>query len=353
MRITLFAAFPDAYRQSMRVYTDELTAALRLRLSPHETVTSFLPTGVRTAPAVARYWSQYVTYPCQARRVQGTVNHIVDHAYGHLVHALDPRRTVVTFHDAVALKARRHPWVDRLNLAGLRRAAAIICVSEATRQALVAHCPASRARVAVIPEGVRERFFGSGDGDPRHRLNVPAGRYLLHVGHTRPYKNVPALLRVVAHLVRMMGPEIRLLKVGTAFTTDQEQLIDQLGLRRQIVHLGRISDDLLPTAYRCAEALLVPSWDEGFGLPVLEAMASGVPVVVSNRGALPETVGSAGLVVDPDDPQRMAEAVAGLLQDPPRRAALIAAGVARARDFTWQRTAEQTLAVYRTVAGFL
>jgi len=360
MKVTLFRAFPDPYRQSMSVYGDRLLAALRSLLPPGDEAIAFLPRHVFLGPRPARYWAQYIGYQLRAPFAQGDVNHVIDHAYGHLLHTLDSARTVVTFHDAIGLKARDGhlghsggdrslSLVQRYNLSGLRKAAAVVCDSEASRKDFLDYAAYPPEQIDVISPGVDAAFFKRLDTDPKPRLGLAPGRYLLHVGHTRFYKNIPALFHVLAILTKSLGYDVKLLKVGEAFTAEQEKLADDLGIRDRIVHLGMVADDLLPDVYRCAELLLFPSWYEGFGLPVLEAMASGVPVVASNRGSLPEVVGDAGVLVDPGDPETMAKSIAAILDGPVLRARLRGAGLERARLFTWQKTAERTLEVYRKV----
>lgn len=353
MRVTLFRAFPDAYRQSMTVYADRLLEHLRAVMAPGESVAAYLPPSVALHPRPARYWSQYVRYRRLAPAAQGDVSHVIDHAYAHLVHGLDARRAVVTVHDAIGLGgggAGPFRLVRRLNVSGLRKAAAIICDSTATARRLLETVDCRPERIEVIPLGVDERFFSAGGAPPPQPAGPPAFT-ILHVGHTRSYKNIPAVLRVVAMLGRSMGESVRLLKVGEALTPDQQRLVRELGLANRITHLGFVDDDRLPEAYRAADVLLFPSLDEGFGLPVLEAMAAGVPVVASNRGALPEVVGDAGILVDPEDPGGLAEGVAGVLGNPELRARLVAAGRRRARLYSWEATAAKTLEVYRRVHG--
>jgi glycosyltransferase involved in cell wall biosynthesis len=301
-----------------------------------------------------------VNYQLRAPFVRGDVNHVVDHAYGHLLYTLDPRRTVVTFHDAIGLKAHRGDLrgaqkprhlrlAQRFNLAGLRKAAAIICDSESSRRDFLSYVEYPEAQTTVIPMGVDEAFFRKPDGDARSHLGLARGPYILHVGHTRFYKNIPALFHVLAILTRTLRQEVKLLKVGEAFTPEQEKLAKELGVWDRVIHLGMIADDRLPDVYRCTDVLLFPSLDEGFGLPVLEAMASGVPVVASNRGSLPEVVGDAGILVDPKDHETMAKSIVAILDRPALREELREAGLKRARRFAWERTARLTLEVYRKV----
>ena len=353
MRVTLFRAFPDAYRQSMAVYADRLLEHLPNVMAPGESATAYLPTRMALHPRPARYWSQYIRYRRLAPTAQGDVSHLVDHAYAHLVHGLDTRRTVVTFHDVIGLaRGGAGPFrlIQGLTVSGLRKAAAIICVSTATATRLLETVDCRPERIEVIPQGVDERFF-SAPADPPARPTGPPVFSILHVGHTRPYKNIAAVLRVLAILGRSIGESVRLLKVGEAFTPDQQRLVRDLGLTNRITHLGLVDDHRLLEAYRAADVLLFPSLDEGFGLPVLEAMAAGVPVVASNRGALPEVVADAGMLLNPEDEGGLAEGVAGVLGNPDLRARLVAAGRRRARLYSWEVTAAKTLEVYRRVHG--
>lgn len=363
MDITLFKAFPDPYRQSMRIYADRLLNALQETLPQADKVRSFLPTFVPLAPRPARHIAQYLEYQIMAYFAQSDVNHIIDHAYGHLLYTLNPAKTVVTFHDAIGLKAHDGTLglptsrpsgsprlIQRYNLRGLCRAAAIICVSEASRNDLVSYTAYPLERTHVIHEGVDESFFGETDGDPKKRLGLSCGSYILHVGHTRFYKNIPALFHVLAILTQSLGKDVHLLKVGEAFTSEQKNLAEQLGVWNRIIHLGEVGDRVLPDVYRSADILLFPAWYEGFGLPVLEAMASGLPIVASNRGALPEVAGDAAVLVAPEDHEAMAKGIAAILEQPGYRSRLRDAGLKRAREFTWRRTAQLTLNVYRQVS---
>ena len=138
-------------------------------------------------------------------------------------------------------------------------------------------------------------------------------------------------------------------KVGGPFTAPQHVLIDRLQLEGQIEHLGLVTLPELVAAYGRADVLLMPSWYEGFGLPVLEAMACGVPVVAANRASLPEVVGDAGLLIEPDDLDGVADAVTRIIADPALREDLRQRGLKRASEFTWERSAQLTLAVYHAV----
>jgi len=172
---------------------------------------------------------------------------------------------------------------------------------------------------------------------------------ILHVGHCGIYKNIEGILRSIPLLVARLGPQVVFVKVGGPFTRSQLALIDRLGIEQHVQHLGMIPAADLPGVYAGADLLLMPSLHEGFGLPALEAMACGTPVIASNQGSLPEVVGDAALLVEPNDVEQIAAAAERLLTDARLRADLRKKGLKRARTFTWERTARETLAVYQQV----
>jgi glycosyltransferase involved in cell wall biosynthesis len=182
----------------------------------------------------------------------------------------------------------------------------------------------------------------------RRRYAPGKERLLLHVGHTQPRKNLPTLLRALV-LLRQQGTQVILAQIGGQPDASQRELIQELGLERAVHFVGPLPDKDLVTLYGVAEVFVFPSFYEGFGLPPLEAMACGVPVVCSNVASLPEVVGDAALAVDPHDVQALAEAIERVLADPALAAELRQRGLERARQFTWERTAQATLAVYREI----
>ncbi len=248
-------------------------------------------------------------------------------------------RNVVVIHDVAAL---RHPeaysrayvsYQRRVLPALARRALLVITVSEFSRGELVDVLGADPERTRVIPEGVGERFLDAGGPDPkippRYGLTVP---YVLVVGTASARKNLSAL----EHTAQALGAHgIELVQAGS----------DRAYLRgAELTHrrLGYVPDADLPGLYAGARALAMPSIYEGFGLPCLEAMACGTPVVAAKRGALPETCGDAALLADPDDPAAFAQAVLEAACDDRLRRRMIDAGRQRAASFPWSRTAALT-----------
>jgi glycosyltransferase involved in cell wall biosynthesis len=248
------------------------------------------------------------------------------------------RRNVVVIHDVAALRypeaySRAYVAYQRCLLPLLaRHARLVITVSEFSRSELVHVLDAAPERVKVIPEGVDERMFA---GPHRPELAgrwEPREPYVLAVGTVSERKNL-SVLTTAARALRERGIELVLAGSDRSYLRGADA-----GLRR----LGYVPDEALPALYAGARAVVVSSRYEGFGLPCLEAMACGTPVVAASAGALPETVGDAALLIDPDDADGFAEALLAASAEESLRARLIAAGRLRAAMFRWTATAEST-----------
>ena len=268
-----------------------------------------------------------------------------------------PRRSVVTVHDLIHLKvAEAYPAAKRLLAAALldrvvSRAGRVVAISDSTRRDLLARVPGLAGKLRVIPQGVDSAHWSAGP-----ESGVPAGRsvaapYLLCVGNRKRHKNLIAAVETLA-LLRPSWPELRLVIVGKSFADGdgvRERAL-QLGVAEAVEERSEVGDGELRTLYRECEVLLFPSLYEGFGLPVLEAMASGAPVVASNRASIPELVADAGLVADPEDYEALALAVRRVREEPGLREALVARGRERARQFDWRVTGQRTLDLLTEVA---
>lgn len=254
-----------------------------------------------------------------------------------------PARSVVTVHDLIhfkvpqAFSSWRRLGAGVLLRGGVSAASRILTVSESTRRDLVERFPAAAGRIRVVPNGVGSFFRPS----PEEELpGIPAAPpFLLCVGNRKPHKNLGAAVDALAILAGER-PDLRLVVVGEVFSGWAAVLAraEARGVRHRVAEVPAPTDAQLRALYSRCEALLFPSLYEGFGLPVLEAMACGAPVVVSNRSSLPEVVGDAGLLVDPEDPRAMADAVRLLHHDPRLRADLVRRGLERAREFGWERS---------------
>jgi glycosyltransferase involved in cell wall biosynthesis len=247
---------------------------------------------------------------------------------------------VATVHDLVAfdpdLRLPRGSAAERLTLPlAVRRGQTLVCISEATRDALVERFPRAAPLAHVVPHGVEQRFFADRAEEP----------YLLMTGTLEPRKNIVRALEAAAGLPPELRERFELRLAGPRGweTGEIDAALARYGARAR--HLGLVPDDELPDLYAGATVFLYPSLREGFGLPVLEAMAAGTAVVTSNLSSMPEVGGDAVRYVDPLDVASIRAGLEELLTDAGMRARLAAAGRERARSFTWERTARATLAL--------
>jgi glycosyltransferase involved in cell wall biosynthesis len=231
-----------------------------------------------------------------------------------------------------------------------QRAGAVIAVSEATKRDLVELYDLPPEKIHVVPHGVSTRFTPLGepaDEAIRLRYRLPAGPFILSVGTLQPRKNY---LRLVRALAAMHHPAHLVIAGGTGWAYEKVRAeVERLGLWKQVTFAGFAGEADLPGLYRLASVFAYPALYEGFGLPVLEAMACGTAVVTSNVSSLPEAAGEAALLVDPLDERAIAHALDHLLGDEMLRARLVEKGLARAAEFTWERAARRTLEVYRSL----
>ncbi|MDX6629375.1 MAG: hypothetical protein QOH00_1621 [Gaiellales bacterium] len=310
-----------------------------------------VPEAVRRLPlnVASPYRRIPLAFPALARR-EGA-------ALAHLHYFLPPRLgcpAVVTVHDisydrAPELFSRRDRMLFRFVRGSLRRAARVIAVSEFTRADVCDRYGLDPGKVVAIANGVGERFRPLPDAEARVRDRFGIDRpYVLCVGALQPRKNVPLAIEAYARLMGR-GTECELVIAGgdRGGRLDVLDAILRTRLTGRVHMLGHVEDQEMPALYSAARALVFPSLYEGFGLPALEAMAAGTPVIASNTTGLAEVVGDAGLTVDPRSADAFADALGRVLGDDGLRDRLATAGRARAAEFTWVRTAAATAAVYR------
>ncbi len=265
--------------------------------------------------------------------------------------------SVMTVFDVIFLK---HPslyprwwlWYWRRTIRrSVERASAIATISATTARDLEECVPAASGKVHPIPIGVDPRFFSRPPAQSGEGREGTAGRYFLFVGNITARKNIPLLIDAYLRAGKGLGASLVL--AGSVDYRSREALEALSRGERDggVRYVSRVSDDELAALYRGALALVYPSRYEGFGLPALEAMASGCPVIASNAGALPEVAGDAAVLVDPDSLDGLAEAMRRMAGDAGLRGDLAARGLARAREFSWERTAARTLEVYERAGG--
>jgi glycosyltransferase involved in cell wall biosynthesis len=312
---------------------------------------------------INRFWD----YPRWLRRQADRFDlfHLVDHSYGQLALALPPERTLVTCHDLDTFRCLLEPmteprprWFKAMaerTLNGFLRCSHVICPSEATRAEVLRRGLFPSERVTVINPGADPVFFTSTLFD-RSFSSLLGGRdqtYLLHVGSTIRRKRIDVLLRVFASVVKEF-PKVRLVRVGGALTALQSSQAEELGISGNIVQAPHLTKAQLAAVYQDASFLLQTSDAEGFGLPVIEAMACGCPVVASDLASLREAGGSAAQYCPVADVEAWSETVIRLLRERQtareRWESLRTVARHHASAFTWPENAKQTIAIYHQVS---
>jgi glycosyltransferase involved in cell wall biosynthesis len=268
---------------------------------------------------------------------------------------------VVTIHDmSLKLYPECHPLRRRvinrpLISVAARVADAVVAVSNSARDDLLRFHNIPAERVNVVPEAAGPDFRPIRDRVLRARIRLRYGlpeRFVLYVGAIEPRKNLPRLVEAFAQ-ARRRGIPHELVCVGPYgwSSRDLYDQVNRLGLRRIVHFTGYVPAEDLPTIYSLSEFFVFPSMYEGFGLPVIEAMACGTPVITSNTSSLLEIAGDAAETADPLDADALAAALVTLATSRDRRCELAARGVERAQQYSWTRTAKEMLALYRRIAG--
>jgi glycosyltransferase involved in cell wall biosynthesis len=327
--------------------------------------------GPRFEPMLYGYrdeeWVDQGAFPVFCRQLRADLVHIPLN----VVPWMMPRPYVVTVHDMnEILYGPRGSTGFRANLRmlhmrrGLERASRVIAVSGATQRAVEGVFDRTGGRVVAIPNGIDARFLPEGfrEDDARDRRLLERYQidppYLLYAGTIRPHKNLPRLVEAFAVLRGELGGDPRF--AGLRLVIIGDELSKFPALRRTVIQtrqedavrfLGFVPVETLRAFYRSASAFVFPSLSEGFGLPPLEAMACGAPVVTSNLSALPEVVGDAAVLVNPENVFDIARGLREVLLDDELRAALVLKGRLQVTRFSWDRTAREVLRIYRTVGN--
>jgi glycosyltransferase involved in cell wall biosynthesis len=353
----------------MDVYADNLIAGLRQVRPDWEIVEEFprpwdsQHNAWKSGTGLRKYLERYWHHPRRVSQQQADIFHIIDHSNAHVAYWLRGKsqsEIVVTCHDLVLLifpeilrdQARFPAWsmtTWRYSIAGMQQANAVIAVSSNTAQDITQHLHLPSEKVVVIPEAVEATFHLLPPSEVqqfRQQHTRTLGEIcLLNVGTTHLRKNILTVLKVLERL-RNRGVSIHLWRVGDDFNSEQQQFIQAHQLGDLITRFDRLDQATLNQLYNATDILLAPSLYEGFGFPVLEAMACGTPVITSKVSSLPEVAGDAAILVEPMDVSAIVDAICHLHQDAAYRQTLIDKGLARVQGFTWTATAEKTARVY-------
>jgi len=305
-----------------------------------------------TLQTIESHWTQWwdqVSLPLQLARDRISV-FLSPYYKGPLY---PPCPVVLTIHDLYFIRYPKKRWpshgalTTRLARLYASRAAAIIAVSEYSKRSIVERLGVSPGKVTVIPDALGPEF------KPEPLTEFVAARYgivppyILYVGNFRPHKNLPRLIRAFANLSKSLRDTHQLVLAGGDWEHRQTLagLVRDLGISDRVLFPGRIEDSHLPAVYSGCGLFVFPSLEEGFGLPALEAMACGAPVVAGNRAAIPEVVDKAAILVDQENVPAMTEAIAQVLSVSDLRETLRQSGLARAMEFSSDRTSGRVLAL--------
>jgi glycosyltransferase involved in cell wall biosynthesis len=353
----------------METYARELITALVVA-APDVRFTAFV--NREAGAAGGDPWGELVpavTVPVRARRrvewvrgEQTLLPGMARRAGVDLLHSLASTATaigrftrVVTVHDLIyARLPEAHAGVLHLGMRVLvplavRRADRVIAVSEHTADDIVSMLHTPREKIDVVPSGLGQpaRAAALGAEDTRRRFVLGERPVVLSLSAKRAHKNLDALIRAVGAIPAERRPVLVLPGYPTEYEQTLRALVQRLGLERDVRLLGWLPAEEVEGLWAIADAFAFPSLYEGFGLPVLEAMDRGVPVVSSNAASLPEVAGDAALLVDPHDERAIAAAIERVLGDPAEAQRLREAGRRQASRFSWERTARGTLETYR------
>ncbi|HWX46009.1 MAG TPA: glycosyltransferase family 1 protein [Solirubrobacteraceae bacterium] len=357
----------------MEVYARELIPEL-LRAAPRACFTAFV--NREAAAAGGGPWGELlpaVTVPVNARRreqwvlgEQALLPRLAARAGVDLVHSLASTapawgrfRRVVTVHDLIYARfPDAHPGIrDRgmrvLVPLAVRRSERVIAISQSTREDLLGLLGTPAGKIDVVPQGLAPPRAAPALSEPatRARFGVEDRRVLLTLSAKRPHKNLLALIGALARIPPERRPALILPGYPTWHEAELRARAAELGVAADVRLEGWVAGEELEGLWALADAFIYPSLYEGFGLPVLEAMARGVPVACAEASSLPEVAGDAALLFDPHSEEEIAAAIERLLGDPALARSLREKGAERARQFTWERTARLTLDSYARALG--
>jgi glycosyltransferase involved in cell wall biosynthesis len=360
----------DYRAAGVSVYTEQLLAHLP-QAAPQNSYVAFVGPDAPRFEGVERVETRLPTYRPEVRIGWEQTGLLIEsarrridllHGTVNVLPAAFRKPAVVTVHDLSFLaKPRTVPRSKALYLRyavrlSARAARRVIAVSQSTKQDLVEEFGVAPEKIDVVYPGVDERFHPLAEtAKMAFRTSLTEGRpYILHVGTIQPRKNIDVLIRAFARLkAQERIPHLLLLAGARGWMYDSVfRLVTDLGLQAEVRFADYVAPTDLPLWYNCADVFAYPSSFEGFGLPVLEAMACGLPVVTSASSSLLEVAGDAATTVEPGSDEALAQGVARILNEDGLRERLRLAGLQRVRDWTWDATARATAEVYRrTVEG--
>lgn len=368
MRITIIRSMPNF---SMDVYADSIISGLKT-VRPNWQITELSPRPIdrnsrsfklRTQKFKERFWS----FPHRVKQQISDIYHIIDHSEAHIINWLKNTKTptIVTCHDLINFFYRDNlqgsvkiPLLSnslwQYSVKAMQKSDHIIAVSHTTAKDTANILKINPHQISVVGNMVDQiyrKLPNQEIRDFRQKLGISPDTYcLINVGANHPRKNLMTILRALKIMVEKELP-IQLWKVGADFNDEQKQFIQNHQLDKHIHHFGQPDKLQLLQLYNAADILLAPSIHEGFGITLIEAMACGIPVITSNISAMPEVVGSAGLLVPPTDVNAIVSAVITLMHNPDDYQKLVLEGEARIKLFSREIIGERLAQIYENIAS--
>lgn len=299
-------------------------------------------------------FKSYLAYPLIVRKKinNDNIKHITSQSFAYLLKLNRLKNTIITCYDLIPWvyeNNRSIPW--KLNIMGLKMADEIITISKFSKEDIIKILGFPEEKIHIVYPGVNtEIYFQNKNRDMLSKLNIDLNyKIILYVGSEQPRQNFDVLLKSFAKLKKKM-PNTKLLKIGKAQAYGARkkhlELIKKLKIMKDVIFIDYVPENELGKFYNCADLVVYPCSYAGFGLPPLEAMACGVPIITSNKSSLPEVVGNAGIMIDPRNIEKMFIEMFNVLKDAEMRNKMIKSGLKRAKTFNWDDSAKKTEKIY-------
>jgi glycosyltransferase involved in cell wall biosynthesis len=337
-------------RSGRSIYEREIRKRLKnLELN----IIEYIPAQTKTTKVINKLLK--FPYRVKKRIKKENITHITSEDLAYLLNFIKLKKTIITCHDLSRWVYYKKSLFWRFNIRGLKKADRIITVSNFSKNEIAKHLGYPEDKISVINDAVdHNHYYQKRDKEILKKYNIPENeKVILYVGSEQPRLNVPFLIKGFAELKKLL-PGAKLLKIGNPqwpkAREKLEKLIRELNLKEEVIFLGHVPPEELPKFYNAADLFVYPSLYAGFGLPPLEAMACGTPVITSNTSSFPEVVGDAGIMVNPFDVTELTKAMFEILTKENLRENLIKKGLERAKMFSWEKSAKETLEVYKKLA---